>query len=994
MKKSVSSEQRGNVSSSASKCEATVRMLQNVLDSVPTRIFWKDLDGRYLGCNRLFANDAGLDYVDDIIGKLDSELVWAGQAERFRADDQKVIESGQPRLYYEEPQKRPNGKNIWVETSKIPLTDNNGSIVGILGTYSDITERKRIAEQAENLGNVLERSLNEIYIFDAESLKFIHVNEGALKNIDYSLKEMQELTPLDIKPEFSSESFATLVQPLRQSQQEIVSFETVHRRKDGSLYPVEVHLQLQLYQGIPAFVAIILDISVQQITQTALRYIVEGVAGSTGEDFFKSLITHLAQTLDCSHAFIGLLDKQDPDKIKLIKLLTFGKLVDNFDYCLKDTPCENVIAQGACVYPENVQSIFPNDGMLRDMAIECYAGVPIHNAQGTLIGLMGVLDTEPMEHAVTKLSLIKLFAIRCGAELQRLEGEKALQTSEARFKHINEATGAYIWEITPDGTYTYITEQAQAVKGHIPEKLLGHTPYEFMPEEDIKQTQYIVQEAIDEKGTFELTHRDIAADGRILWEEVRGTVMLDDGGNVIGLRGAGISINKRKEAEAQIEKLAFYDPLTNLPNRRLLMDRLQQDLALATRHGHCGALLFLDLDHFKTINDALGHSFGDTLLQQVAKRLSKQLRAEDTVARLGGDEFIILLPELDQCSDLSAKQAQIVAKKVRENLSVPFDLDGHEYHISPSIGISLFPEPGQTADAVLKQADSAMYKSKNDGRNTISFYAPSMQIAADNRLMLEKNLRQAINKKEFELYYQVQVNEQEQLIGAETLLRWNHPKNGVVRPDTFIPLAEETGLIFDIGDWVLQSACQQMKSWTDNCPHKLPQLSINISSRQFRQADFVEKVLGIIDQTGADPKRLVLEITEGVIIENVQDTIQKMHDLKAAGISFSIDDFGVGYSSLSYLRELPLDELKIDRSFIQDIETNSNDATIVETIISMARHLDLSVIAEGVENQTQIEFLKNNRCFSYQGYYFSHPIPEKEFTHLIRTGYVDQLEPL
>lgn len=465
--------------------------------------------------------------------------------------------------------------------------------------------------------------------------------------------------------------------------------------------------------------------------------------------------------------------------------------------------------------------------------------------------------------------------------------------------------------------------------------------------------------------------------------------MLDDGGNVIGLRGEGISINKRKQAEAQIEQLAFYDPLTNLPNRRLLIDRLQQDLALTTGHGNNGALLFLDLDHFKTINDALGHSFGDALLQQVAKRLSEQLRAEDTVARLGGDEFIILLPELDGHSDLSAKQAHTVAKKVREALLIPFDMDGHKYHITPSIGITLFPEPGQTADVVLKQADSAMYKSKNDGRNTISFYAPSMQIAADARLALEKNLRQAISLKEFELYYQVQVNEKGQLIGAETLLRWNHPKNGVIRPGTFIPLAEETGLIFDIGDWVLQSACTQMKQWTDDCAHKLPQLSINVSSRQFRQADFVEKVLGIIDQTGADPKHLVLEITEGVIIENIQDTIQKMHSLKTAGISFSIDDFGVGYSSLSYLRQLPLDELKIDRSFIQDIETDTNDATLVETIISMAHHLDLSVIAEGVENQAQIEFLKNNSCFSYQGYYFSYPIPAKEFTLLIKTGYVN-----
>ena len=964
-------------------------MLQNVLDSVPTRIFWKDLDGRYLGCNRLFANDAGLGSVDDIIGKLDSELAWAEQAEQYRADDKKVIESTQPKLYYEEPQRRPNGKDIWVETSKIPLTDDNGAITGIVGTYFDITERKRIAEQAENLGKVLERSLNEIYIFDAESLNFIHVNEGALKNIDYSLEEMQTLTPLDIKPEYSPERFAKLVEPLRQNQQKIVLFETVHRRKDGSLYPVEVHLQLQHYKGIPAFVAIILDISVHNITKTALQYIVEGVAGSAGKDFFESLSIHLAQTLDCSYAFIGLLDKKDADKIKLVKLFAYGQLVDNFDYCLKFTPCETVITQGACVYPKNVQSVFPNDEMLSDMAIECYAGVPILNAQGTLLGLIGIMDSKPMEHAETKLSLVQLFATRCGAEFQRLEDEAALQASEARFKHINEATGAYIWEVAADGAYTYITEQALAVKGHASERLLGHTPFEFMPEEDIEPARRVAQKAMDTKATFELIHRDIAADGRILWEEVRGTVMLDEDENVIGLRGTGIGINERKHAEAQIEQLAFYDPLTCLPNRRLFLDRLQQDLTLATRHNNYGALLFLDLDHFKTINDSLGHSIGDILLQQVAKRLSLQLRAEDTVARLGGDEFVILLPELDRCSDLSAKQVYKVAQKIREILSLPFDLDGHEYTISPSIGITLFPESGQTADMVLRQADSAMYKSKNDGRNTVSFYAPSMQIAADTRLTLEKSLRQAISQEEFELYYQVQVNDQAQIIGAEALLRWNHPENGVVRPDTFIPLAEETGLIFDIGDWVLYSACQQMKQWADNCVGKLPQLSINVSSRQFRQVNFVEKVLRIIEQTGADCTHLVLEITEGVIIDNVQDAIYKMHSLKDAGLSFSIDDFGVGYSSLSYLRQLPLDELKIDRSFIRDIETDSNNATIVETIISMAHHMDLGVIAEGVENQQQVEFLTNNGCISYQGHYFGYPVPAKAFTHLIKTGYIN-----
>ncbi|MEE9355740.1 MAG: EAL domain-containing protein [Methylococcaceae bacterium] len=966
--------------------KTTVRMLQNVLNSLPQRIFWKDRNGRYLGCNSLFANDAGLDSATEIIGKLDSDLIWAEQAERYRADDLEVIDSGQPKSYYEEPQNRSDGKEIWVETNKTPLIDDNGDVIGILGTYSDITDKKRIEEQAQSLGNVLDRSLNEIYIFDANSLKFIHVNKGALKNIGYSLLEMQTLTPLDIKPEFSPERFADTIRPLRQGRQEIATFKTVHRRKDRTLYPVEVHLQLQTYQGIPAFAAIIMDISVQQITQTALRYIVEGIAGNTGEAFFKSLLTNLAQTLDCDHAVIGLLNKKEPTKINTIAVFEKGEFVPNVEYSLENTPCENVFTHGAILYPSGVKFKFPDDRLLMEIAIESYAGVLIKNAQGAPVGLLVIMDSKPMENAETKLSLLQLFATRCGAELQRLEDEKALLVSEARFKHINEATGGYIWEITPDCRYSYVSENCLAVKGYPSKALLKHMPYEFMLEEDIEATRRTVQEAIDCKGTFELTHRNITADGHILWEEVKGIVILDDDENVIGLRGEGVSINERKEAEAQIEQLAFYDPLTNLPNRRLLIDRLQQDLALALRHNNYGALLFLDLDDFKTINDALGHTFGDMLLCQVAQRLSSQLRTEDTVARVGGDEFVILLPELDKRSDIAAKLAYTIATKVLEAFSMPCDLQGHEYHITPSIGVTLFPEQEQTAEVLLKQADSAMYKSKNDGRNTISFYNPSMQSEADARLAMEKSLRQAVNMDEFELYYQKQVNKKGQLIGAETLLRWNHPEKGVISPSTFIPLAEETGLIFDIGLWVLQSACQQMKYWSDSYPQKLPQLSVNISSRQFRQTDFVEQVLRTIQQTGINPDQLVLEITEGVTIENVQDAIQKMRKLKAVGVSFSIDDFGVGYSSLSYLRQLPLDELKIDRSFIEDIEIDPNDATIVETIISMARHLDLAVIAEGVERKAQLEFLNENGCPAYQGYYFSRPVSAGEFTDLLRNG--------
>ncbi len=449
---------------------------------------------------------------------------------------------------------------------------------------------------------------------------------------------------------------------------------------------------------------------------------------------------------------------------------------------------------------------------------------------------------------------------------------------------------------------------------------------------------------------------------------------------VADLLGMGIL---RRNAEAEIEFLAYYDALTALPNRRLFLDRLSLELLAAKRHQAHGALLLVDLDHFKNLNDALGHPVGDLLLTQVAERLRCRLRADDTVARLGGDEFAVLLPRLSDLGERAAFEANLVADNLGGALAEPYDLDGHEHQLSVSVGIAMFPAEGQasTANDILRHADAALYAAKSAGRNAARFYQPEMQVQADNRLRLGKELRQAVEKGQLVLYYQPQLDGADRVIGAETLLRWVHPERGMVPPGEFIPLAEESGLILAVGEWVLREACRQLAEWGKEGPiADGGRLAVNVSPHQFRRPEFVATVEGILRESGADPKRLELEITEGLLVENVEDAGDKMRQLKDLGVGFAVDDFGTGYSSLAYLKSLPLDMLKVDRSFVRDIASDPNDAAIVDAIIAMAARLSLLVTAEGVETEEQRRFLQTRGCHRFQGFLYSRPLPVEGFT--------------
>lgn len=490
----------------------------------------------------------------------------------------------------------------------------------------------------------------------------------------------------------------------------------------------------------------------------------------------------------------------------------------------------------------------------------------------------------------------------------------------------------------------------------------------------------IVEEVLKtgERARFEATQNDRVFDYR-LYPAINAL------GECQGVAVYAHDISDRKSAEYEVQRLAYYDSLTGLPNRALLSDRLNQALTSARRHAHYGAVLFLDLDRFKNVNDSLGHNIGDELLKVVAERLERCRRDEDTIARMGGDEFVWVLPEIGTDAELSARAASRAAERLLSYFAENFQIGEHFLRITPSIGISLFNNQSIDVDDVLKQADGAMYRAKSIGLGQFQIFRPQMHDNAMERLRLEMKLHEAIEEGNLELHYQPQATVcSDELMGVETLLRWNDPDLGPISPGKFIPLAEETGLILQIGDWLIENVCQQIDTWNKSANGSpVPRVAINISPVQFRQPDFVHRIQSAFARWDIRIDQLELELTEGIVIEQIDQTVEKMKDLRALGVRFAIDDFGTGYSSLAYLKKLPLDILKIDQSFVNDIKEDAVSASIVSSIISMGQALGFELIAEGVEDADQLHFLRNRGCEIYQGYLYSRPVPKVDLEQLI-----------
>lgn len=556
--------------------------------------------------------------------------------------------------------------------------------------------------------------------------------------------------------------------------------------------------------------------------------------------------------------------------------------------------------------------------------------------------------------------------------------QAALEEGEQRHRgladHLRAILGALpdpLFEIDAQGVYRYASCTNPALLTRPVEQLLGLPYADVLPPDAAEQLRAAIAETQAHGSSVgRQYHLPLPAGER--WFELSVARKPGDnpqGGVVVLAR----DVTQRKQAEAEIERLAFHDMLTGLPNRRLLLDRLAMAIAGAVRHGQQGALLFIDLDNFKDLNDTLGHDHGDQLLQQVAQRLRGCLREADTVARLGGDEFVVMLEGLGAEAAVEVEQ---VGRKLLATLNEPYTLRGRVHNSTPSIGAALFGQPGDTVDELLKRADLAMYRSKMEGRNTLRFYDPDMQERVLQRALIEADLRVAFQRDELRLFFQPVVDGSGHTLGAEALVRWSHPERGMVPPAAFVPVAEQTGLILPLGRWVLNEACRHLGAWGADTQRHHWTLAVNVSAREFRHPDFVAQVVNALGAHGVPEGRLKLELTESMFLQDANDISHKMAQLKALGVSFSLDDFGTGYSSLSYLKRLPLDQLKIDQSFVRDLLDDEDDAAIVRAILTLADNLGLAVVAEGVETDAQRQWLLAAGCQAFQGYLFGRPSPE------------------
>ena len=709
----------------------------------------------------------------------------------------------------------------------------------------------------------------------------------------------------------------------------------------------------------------------QQRLQASVLKVAAAVSASTGTEFFVQLVRNMADALGaqggCVVRLLPAVGDRPPRVITLAAVLD-GQMLPNDEYTLEHTPSLQLLTQRQYVVTDKVQQLYPEAPMLRYVSAQGYAGQQLCNTDGEVVGIVFVLFRQPIAETDFITSTLQIFAARASAEIDR-------QLADARIRHqaslLDKAQDAILvrdlqhhiifWNKSAERLYGW--PQMLAL-GQSIETLLYDDPTPFQ-----RATQTVLEHG-EWTGEIQQRHRD----GSVIEVEGRWTLVRGDDGQPQSILAINTDIRQRKASEREIQRLAFYDALTGLPNRMLLMDRMGQALANAQRRQQGGALLFIDLDNFKTLNDTLGHDQGDLLLQQVAQRLNTCVRSVDTVARLGGDEFVVMLEELSAKPQDLALHARGVGEKILTMLAVPYALSGYQYRSTPSIGIAPFTGEQTSVGELLKQADLAMYQAKTAGRNTLRFFDPEMQAVVTARAALETDLRAALAQDEFLLHFQPQMHLSGRCVGVEALVRWAHPQRGMVSPAQFIPLAEETGLILPLGRWVLHTACKLLASWQDDPALAHLTMAVNVSSRQFRHASFVDDVARVLAITGAPSGQLKLELTESLLVEDMETTIATMTALRSYGVGFSLDDFGTGYSSLSYLKRMPLDQLKIDQSFVRDLFTDPNDAAIVDTIIGLSRNLGLEVIAEGVETPEQRALLAEAGCQLYQGYLFSRPL--------------------
>lgn len=938
------------------------QQMYSLLNSMAEGAYGVDTDECCKFVNQSFLRILGYDNADEVIGKHIHELIHHSHPD---GSPYPTIECRMYAAYRsnvevhvaDEVFWRKDGVAIPVEYWSQPIIID-GVLTGAIATFVDISERKKVEQAAQYARSLIEASLDPLVTISVAG-KITDVNTATEQVTGMTRDNLigSDFTNYFIDPEQARIGYQKVF-----SQGFVTDYPLAIRHQSGKI--IDVLYNATVYRDTNGKV---LGVFAAARDITERKQIEARLADS--ESRLRAIIENEPECIKIVDAE-GRLVQMNPAGLAMIEADSEEQVVGCSVFQVIAPEYRNAYAKmhRRVLAGDTVQMEYEVIGLKGGRRwLETHA-VPMKEANGQLVHLAVTRDISERKQADAKL--------RIAATV--FEAQEGMMVTDANNNIL-----------TVNKAFTDMT-------GYSVDEVIGQNPRLLRSGRQNPDFYAALWDSIVNTGAWEGEIWNRRKNGDCYPEYLTITAVKDPNEIVTHYVGTHTDITLRKAAAEEIERLAFYDPLTRLPNRRLLQERLKQALAASQRSGRKGALLFIDLDNFKTLNDTLGHDMGDLLLQQVAERLSACVRESDTVARLGGDEFVVMLKDLSEQDEFivmlkelseqpseAAKQAEITGNKILTILNQPYKLDTHDYVSTPSIGATLFNGHERTVDELLKNADIAMYQAKTSGRNTLRFFDPQMQNAIAARFLLEDQLHKALLNQQFELYYQLQIDSTHRALGAEVLIRWHHPERGLMNPVEFIPLAEETGLILPIGLWVLETACAQLKAWQQTPATRDLVLSFNVSAKQFFHANFMTQVLAAIHYHAIDPLLLKLELTEEVLVKNIEDSISIMNALGEIGIQFSLDNFGTGYSSLKYIKKLPLNQLKIDQSFIRDIANNSGDRAIVRIIIAMAESLNLNVIAAGLESEEQRQFLLNNGCTYYQGYLFSKPIPIAQFEALL-----------
>ena len=928
------------------RAEFEIEQARNFLDAmvnaIPSPVLVKDAQHRYIGANTAFCRFFGRT-LEQVIGITDNDVFPPEEAKYFQDTDDQALKGEMvqyERLY------RLGGRETWMWTRKTSLTRPDGSRVVLL-LLIDVTAR-RAAEDALKQSEQRFRSLaglsSDWYWEQDADLRFSYVSGDAAGKALSPPEELLGKTRHELNHVWASDEAREEHRRILEQRQPFRDLVITSRDSARSI----------LVSGEPRFDAVGRFIGYRGVARDISVLKAAEREVNEGRHYLEALINTVPTPISV---------KDDQHRFLLV----------NDAFCAwAGQPRERLIGVNGRIVVGDEQHERVRNTDLEALAsrepLEYESRYMVGNRESwTLVRKTGLTRADGQRVVVSAfIDITSLKAV-----------ESQLRLSERRFRDFAEAAGEYVWETDASGRFTFVSSRVQSVIGYEDAELLGHTGAEFMPPWEYERVLMWIRDNRAEDGSFrDLEHRFVTRSGEVLWVQVNAVPLVDPHhGKFYGYRGTCRNITDRHKAEERISYLATRDPLTDLPNRLLFNDRLEQGLVNARRKREALALMFIDLDRFKNINDSLGHHVGDLLLQEVAARMQACVRRGDTLSRLGGDEFVVTLEGLQHAED-----AAQVAQKIIQSLARPMEIGGHILTTSCSIGISIFPADAEDSAALMKNADTAMYHAKEKGRRNFQFFSREMNIRAVERHNLEMALRLALDRDEFELYYQPQIDiATGRIAGSEALLRWRHPEKGLLPPSMFIDVAEETGLIEAIGQWVLRAACTQNRTW-QNAGYPSLRVAVNISARQFNQPrEFAKSISRILSNTGLEPSHLELEMTESVLLHNADENIAVLKRLGKLGTRIAVDDFGTGYSSLSYLKQLPIHTLKIDRSFVRDLESDKDSEVIVNTIIAMGHSLKLRVTAEGVEHLAQLSALKRLGCDEYQGFLFAKPMPAQEF---------------